>query len=278
MYRLFIALAATGSLLIPAAAAELTLRFTGTEFEGMPSFEARLGDAVVGEGTLSEISESGETFVFEVPDTLRSEPLRIRFTNDRYRRDVGDRNLRLLHATLAGVELPPGAFEYRTDSGETLQAGGQLSGSGLVAIAAPPQGGWPFSEAAVSVPEPAVPAAAEVAVVEPRVAPPDCTASRLDLTGFANDARALSPEQTAELLGFAPGSGCAVTVTGYTSTVGDAALNIQVAQARAEAVAASLTAGQDELGRVEIVAFGETTEFGDDPAANRRVVVEARSP
>ena len=59
-------------------------------------------------------------------------------------------------------------------------------------------------------------------------------------------------------------------ITGYASEEGDEAYNQALSLARAQAVAAYLGVGDD----VQIIGAGETTEFGENLAANRVVVIE----
>ncbi len=294
---------------VPAtAAAELKLTLSGTEFMGMPAFEARLGDEVVGSGTLTTISPQGEVFTFEVDGDYASKPLEIRFTNDRYEEGVGDRNLYILGVSFAGVNLPIADLVYR--QGDTIldRDNGRLGANSIVAIANPPAGGWPLdaepteavsaadaadmsseteapAEAEVT-PEVAAPADAAAApeteaaddsaavTTPPPAAAPECVETRLDIVGFNNGAVALSSEQLAQLDGLDLPDGCSIRLTGYSSVSGSATVNEAIAQQRAEAVAAALnSAGQGDR-NIEIVIVGETSEFGAEEAANRRVVVE----
>lgn len=250
-------------------AAEIIVDATGAAFKGGPTFELKLGNAVIGSGTVDPIPPQGQaqSFTFDIPDNVlaANERFSIHLTNDLYEQGVGDRNLQVVGLTVAGRKVAPGAFFYEAGGKPAKNSGGFLVGNTTMMIADAPKDGW--------LPEDK-PAETEVALAPPAVKCP----APLKLTGFANgslDMSAESQKAIEALLDTTVIKSCNFVATGYSSLAGPADLNLTVATARAQSVADALKkSGIDE---VRVVAFGETDQFGPRPADNRVVVIEATS-
>jgi len=65
-------------------------------------------------------------------------------------------------------------------------------------------------------------------------------------------------------------------ITGYSSTQGDYATNALFSVERAQNVLRYLRAQGVKFAEVNATGVGETTQFGDDLNANRRVVITIR--
>jgi outer membrane protein OmpA-like peptidoglycan-associated protein len=136
---------------------------------------------------------------------------------------------------------------------------------------------------------PAATATTEVAVAtEPESPAPTATAvetvgveaCELDqlynVLGFNENSNELTPrvqERLDQVLGDIGDEECVVSVIGYSSTVGDYATNALFAVERAQNVLAYLREKGLKVAKATATGAGETTQFGDDPAANRRVVI-----
>ena len=66
---------------------------------------------------------------------------------------------------------------------------------------------------------------------------------------------------------------CRVQITGYSSTQGDHATNALFAVERAQNVLRYLRRNGMQFSKVNATGAGATEKFGDDFAANRRVVI-----
>jgi outer membrane protein OmpA-like peptidoglycan-associated protein len=104
-----------------------------------------------------------------------------------------------------------------------------------------------------------------------------CTLSKsFEVTGFGKNSNDLTPRayQALDVVARAIGTQkCVVHLTGYSSTEGDYAHNALFSIERARNALAYLATHGVNFRRYSANGVGETTQFGTDPNANRRVVV-----
>lgn len=260
------------------SAAELTLRLSGTDYEGSgPAFAVLFGETTIGAGTVDTSVAGGQVFTFNVPDTLLApnDDLRIRFTNDARKAPDEDRNLYLIAADLNGADIPLSSFVItRPDLASVpkrLRNGTlQIWSGNEVAVAAAPPGGW-LPDATTKVTE--APKRQQEAAVD---APDVCDLSVM-VTGYDDNAVDLAASQEERLLPVIDrlrGGNCAVLVTGYASLSGSAETNALVSGQRADAVLSYLRSQVQDLPHTQARGAGSTDQFGSAPEANRIVVVE----
>ena len=283
----------------------------GTAFEGGPAFEMRLGDRVIGAGQVPDpIPPDGELFSFDVDDALfaDSADISLVLSNDRWKKDEGDRNLRIIKVQIGGLELLPADFMVQNGEEPATVFDGALNSVSEVARISAPEGGWLAAAAAPASDAPAEPvaetkpAAADPATPEKAAEPatatapvgdapaavtatpavaetpapvrPDCDAG-ISIGGFSNNVVALTDSQR-DTLDDALSSltDCALVVTGYSSLSGSDPVNQRISAARAQAVADYLDAADAPPASVNVVGAGSTDQFGAAPADNRVVVIE----
>jgi len=246
---LLISFAATGAL-----AAPVVLTLGADLYQGPPHFKVFADTKILGEGDVAKTS--GQVFEYGAPEDAKT--LSIEFTNDAAapapRKAGEDRNL-IVESAKVGNELHAGA-EFspvgdlatgQRESGLVLFSNGTVIMTLVAKVAEPPK--------------------------------PTCTASA-DVAGFKNAEASLTDVQQAALgeVVAAARSGCALSVTGYSSTIGTAAGNLWASMARAQAVVTYLQSQGISIPAGNIKGAGATSQFGPNAADNRRVVVSALSP
>ncbi|KEQ04742.1 OmpA family protein [Pseudorhizobium pelagicum] len=249
-----------------ASAADIRLHLTGTELNGGPAFEILVDQEVVGKGTVDPIPAPGKyaEFTFQVPDEQLSDAnqISVRMTNDAYEEGVGDRNLDVVSATVASVQLESTDFRIMRQGEDTGRSDGRLSANLDVAVAEAPSEGW-FSDQSATNPAHSSSRNAE------------CEALTVSVTGYSNGLATISDAQRALLAEFLGQKNCQIKVVGYSSTVGSEAANKRLASQRAEVVADYLVSAGVSRDRVLTLGEGETEQFGPAQGDNRRVVVSS---
>ena len=99
---------------------------------------------------------------------------------------------------------------------------------------------------------------------------------KFQILGFSQNSNALTPRARAALDGVVKAIGsqrCVVHLTGYSSTEGDYAHNALFSIERSQNALHYLAAQGVKFRKYSANGVGETTQFGPDPRANRRVVV-----
>lgn len=274
-------------VVVNTSAAEIMLRLGGSAFEGGPSYAVLIGTRTIGSGTLDTIPVDGALVVIDVDDALlrTTDPLTVRLTNDRFADGKGDRNLQVISAEVAGVPLNVGDFVVMRE-GAPIGDGrppGTIFANLDAAVAEAPADGWlpALVAAAPSGDDRQTMATTVEPQIESRPAPvPARKASPCDasatITEFVHGATTLGAGERTKLqtvINQAASGECSVEVLGYASTSGATAINEALSAARAEVVMAALSA-EASFTASTVEGRGETTQFGDDPAANRRVTVQ----
>ena len=253
-----------------------------------------------------------QTFSFNIPDAgFRPDgEVGIRLTNEAHGADGSkdDRELYVRSVSVNGDILPATRLAMRSPFGvePTAMLGDYLvvSRAAVEGIAAPPDGGWPKEvlasaapDSAGSKPDAAHPQAVDavatpatpVTVEQARAtvaddggnpnpeAAADCGLSKsFQITGFNENSNDLTAQANKQLDGVIRAIGtqkCVVHLTGYSSTEGDYAHNALFSIERARNALAYLATHGVHFRRYSANGVGETTQFGADPNANRRVVV-----
>ena len=239
-------------------------------------------------------------FEFEIPDAL-FEPkgeVRIRLVNEAYGGEGSnrDRNLYIAAISVNGQAVTVSGLDTEGKDGAIpSQRLGEflvLLDGNVTAVSAPPEGGWPLPAATVAAaPQAAAKPAVEVMQVKAPAAVEPVETARIDpdpegagcnrdelynVLGFNENSNDLTPRLEARLDQIVKDIGtqkCTVLVTGYSSTQGDYATNALFAIERAQNVLAYLRKQGLQYEQVSATGAGETSQFGDSLAANRRVVI-----
>ncbi len=239
-------------------------------------------------------------FEFEIPEAL-FEPkgeVRIRLVNEAYGGEGSnrDRNLYVAAISVNGQAVTVSGLATEGKDGavpnQRLDEFLVLLDGNAAAVSAPPEGGWPPPAATVAVAPAAVvkpavevmqvkaPAAVEpieTASIDPDPEGAGCNRDELyNVLGFNENSNDLTPRLEARLDQIVKDIGpqkCTVLVTGYSSTQGDYATNALFAIERAQNVLAYLRKKGLQYEQVSATGAGETTQFGEGFAANRRVVI-----
>lgn len=115
-------------------------------------------------------------------------------------------------------------------------------------------------------------ARASVAMLQPA-----CSLDQIyNVVGFnenSNDLTARLEQRLDQIIGDIGDEKCRVQITGYSSTQGDHATNALFAVERAQNVLRYLRRNGMQFSKVNATGAGATEKFGDDFAANRRVVI-----
>jgi outer membrane protein OmpA-like peptidoglycan-associated protein len=282
-------------------------------FNGRPLGKGEVDTAIDAgkDGRFADAADKGKyvkSFAFSIPDDMFQPQgvVAIRLTNAGHGSDGAARELFVQSVTVNGEVLPATSFSMRSDAGvePTAMLGDYLvvSDNAVEGIALP-AGGWPEQAAATATPAPkvaeVVPAAAPVpatkpptdAVVtteaaasdaedanpQPEANLPSCGLSkRFAITGFSRNSNDLTPKVMRTLDAVAKAIGtqrCVVHVTGYSSTEGDFAHNALFSIERSQKALHYLAAHGVKFRKFSANGVGETTQFGPNPSANRRVVV-----
>ncbi|MDR3474804.1 MAG: OmpA family protein [Devosia sp.] len=254
-----------------------------------------------------------KTFTFDIPDGVFKPDgvVAIALTNAAHGApgSKDDRELFVQSVSVNGRSVPATSLSMRSQAGiePTAMLGDYLviAEAGMEGIALP-SGGWGTKTVAAAVPEPAAspaPAAAtgpkpaavdnvetgsvaEVSAVatdaananpDPEAGAPACDLEqKFAITGFARNSNDLTPAARQALDAVVTAIGtqqCVVHLTGYSSTEGDVAHNALFSIERSQNALHYLAAKGVKFRRYSANGVGETTQFGPDPAANRRVVV-----
>jgi outer membrane protein OmpA-like peptidoglycan-associated protein len=155
-------------------------------------------------------------------------------------------------------------------------APGMLPVPGLATLTAPATGVSPEAEATVEV----------AAVTRSDEFPEDMTSDSVsegcaldqiyNVIGFNENSNELTKrleKRLDQIIGDIGNEKCRILVTGYSSTQGSHATNALFAVERAQNVLAYLRQNGLQYEKATAVGGGGTTQFGDDFAANRRVVI-----
>jgi len=308
LLRPFLAsLVGLATLVVPAAATEVSVILSGSDFNGGPAFELTLGGKVIGTGVLDPVPADGQAsiFAFDVPDHLLSGngELRVRLTNDAFGGPGKDRNLYVFGATVDGQHIPVSDFSI-LQKGKPVQRKVKLNHIDVwsnqeVAVAAAPKGGWLRTQpsAAPAAPEPAaveVKATTKSAEVTPpplrvatalpapsptvpiKTAPAALCNAKASVIGIDVVSDPLSARQLAALQSVsaqAQAGGCRIELVGYASQGGSDVANLAASVARAKLVLAALQSGGARFAAVDLKGAGSTSDFGSDDRSNRRVEV-----
>jgi outer membrane protein OmpA-like peptidoglycan-associated protein len=255
-----------------------------------------------------------QSFQFDIPDDVFSPgaEVRVRLTNEAFGGEGSnrDRNLFLASVAVNGRAVTLSGLSTNDANGiapnETLGEFLVLLDGNQQAVSKAPRGGWPSVSGAI---EPAkfvaerlpvsglqelrvptvVEAKAEVdttAVESIEVALLDqdpegsCQIDDLyNVIGFNENSNDLTPRLMKRLDQIATAIGkqkCTALITGYSSTQGDYATNALFSVERAQNVLRYLREQGVEFAEATATGVGETTQFGEELNANRRVVITVR--
>lgn len=138
----------------------------GEAYDGAPAFEIRMGDEVIGRGELAKAIDTGtqgrlffspapdryiERFEFHVDDRAfrRDAPIRIVLTNDKFKAEGWGRDRNLFVRSIEVNGLTVQAADLRLTDGAHAQDVNYQAGllpvyhQNHMAVAQPPEGGWP---------------------------------------------------------------------------------------------------------------------------------------
>lgn len=239
-------------------------------------------------------------FEFEIPESAfrPDAEVRIRLVNEAYGGDGSNRDRNLYVAAISVNDQAVTVSGLVTEGKDGVRPN-ELVGEFLLladgnveAVLAAPEGGWAapaamMAAAPQSVEKPPVevmqvkaPASVEPAATASIDQDPEATACTRDeiynVLGFNENSNELTPRLEARLDQIIEDIGaekCTVLVTGYSSTQGAYATNALFAIERAQNVLAYLRRKGLQFNKVSATGAGETSQFGDDFAANRRVVI-----
>lgn len=283
--------AALAAISTQALALDRTVKVVvaGQAYEGPPEFTVTFNGVEIGTGQVDKAraSEAGmldassdlapftQEFTFTVPENVFKPDGRVQvtFTNDLWSGpEKGyDRNLIVQSIAVDGQVVDTDALEASVASAKPRWNNGLLPGTGDAVIAKPSAGGWGEAETDI-----ALAAAQPTSAV---ASPPLCTGNLL-VPSFPVRASTLSAEQQDAIKTFLETqsvTGCTLSVTGYASTGGDAAVNQLASEERAKAVSDYLASlGVDEAS-IKTIGGGATQQFGARAIDNRRAVIEVLS-
>lgn len=299
----------------PALGADnlLTLLLGGEAYDGPPHFEVMFNGTVIGQGAVESAIDTAtagrfadaadkspyvQSFYFEIPDAVFSPEgdVRVRLVNEAYGGDGSDRdrNLYLAAVTVNGQAVTLSGLATMTPEGgvpnQTLGEFLVLLDNNQQGVSKAPEGGWPGAEslkapvAAAAAPAEPPPVAVrpleEASAGAPGSGDGACQTEEIfNVLGFNENSNELTPrlmqrlDQIAEALG---AQSCRASITGYSSTQGDYATNALFSVERAQNVLAYLRQQGVRFADVTATGAGETTQFGPELNANRRVVITVR--
>lgn len=253
-----------------------------------------------------------QSFQFPIPDDVfsPSAEVRVRLTNEAYGGEGSnrDRNLFLAAVSVNGRAVTLSGFTTTDANGiapnETLGEFLVLLDGNQQGVSKAPRGGWPTADGAIApakyvaerlpvsgLQELRVPAVAEAAT---DVATTESIATAMvnqdpegscqiddiyNVIGFNENSNDLTPRLMKRLDQIAAAIGsqkCTALITGYSSTLGDYATNALFSVERAQNVLRYLRQKGVQFAEVAATGVGETTQFGEDLNANRRVVITIR--
>lgn len=268
---------------------------------GEAAVEAAIDTAMAGRfADAANKQEYIGSFEFEIPEEL-FEPkgeVRIRLVNEAYGGEGSDRDRNLYVAAVSvngqAVTVSGLATEGKegTVPNQRLDEFLVLLDGNAAAVSPPPQGGWPPPAATVATAPAAIAKpAVELMQVKARAAVEPIQTAGIDqdpeeagcnrdehynILGFNENSNELTPRVEARLdqvIGDIGPQKCTVLVTGFSSTQGDYATNALFAIERAQNVLTYLRKQGLQYEQASATGAGETSQFGDSFAANRRVVI-----
>lgn len=253
-----------------------------------------------------------QSFEFRIPDDVftAAAQVKVRLTNEAYGGEGSnrDRNLFLASVAVNGRAVTLSGLSTIDLNGiapsETLGEFLVLLDGNHQAVSNAPRGGWPEAGASIA---PAkfvserLPVSGLLDLKSPTVeAKPGLNASTepmavalagqemqsncqiddlYNVVGFNENSNDLTDRLKKRLDQIAAAIGsqeCTAMITGYSSTQGDYATNALFSVERAQNVLRYLRAQGVKFAEVNATGVGETTQFGDDLNANRRVVITIR--
>ena len=296
-----------------AESSRLQLIVGGEAYDGPPRFEVRFDDQVLGQAAVEAAIDTAtagrfadaankrdylQNFEFEIPDSVfkPNGEVRVRLINEAFGGEGSnrDRNLYVAAISVNGQAVTVSGLATAGKQGikpnELLGEFLVLQDGNVEAVSAAPTGGWPLPDATVAaapraVVKPAVEVMQVTAPAEPietasiNQDPEGAACSRDELynvIGFNENSNDLTPKLRQRLDQIVKDIGpqkCTLRVIGYSSTLGDYATNALFAVERATNVLNYLRSRGISYEKASATGAGETTEFGDRPSQNRRVVI-----
>jgi outer membrane protein OmpA-like peptidoglycan-associated protein len=274
------------------------------EFDGLTLGEGTVA-AAIDTATAGRFADADDktpyvqTFTFMIPEATFKEDadVVVRFLNEAYGGDGSgrDRNLFLASVTVNGQAITASGLATREGR---VPVPNEMLGEFLVipdgsknAVTEAPDIGWPMpvvlppADQIIAAPKAKVETVAAVEPAETAHLDPDPEASsnalcdldeKYNVIGFNTNSNELTPRLIERLDQVAADIGereCNVTVTGYSSTEGSIASNALFAVERAQNSLRYLREKGVRFVKASATGVGATTEFGDDFASNRRVVI-----
>lgn len=256
-----------------------------------------------------------QSFQFDIPDDVFSSgaEVRVRLTNEAFGGEGSnrDRNLFLASVAVNGRAVTLSGLTTNDANGiapnETLGEFLVLVDGNQQGISKAPRGGWPEADGAIApakfvaerlpvsgLQELRAPAVVEAkARVDASAGGETMDVALLDqdpegscqiddlynVIGFNENSNDLTPRLMKRLDQIATAIGkqkCTALITGYSSTQGDYATNALFSVERAQNVLRYLREQGVQFAEATATGVGETTQFGDELNANRRVVITVR--
>ncbi|MEQ1771665.1 MAG: OmpA family protein [Devosia sp.] len=180
MFAKFLVAGAAALLSTVAQGSEVSVWLSGDYFQGGPAFSILLDDKEIGSGLVDPMpaTAKGTEFTFTVDDAVlaAAQTFKVRLTNDKNEKGVGDRNLQIVRVMIGDVELKPTDFTIDEQGNiYPIGADGKVVSNNHIAFVRQPATGWltgvPPVVAAVPSAEPEVSAPVEVAAAQPSAEP-----------------------------------------------------------------------------------------------------------
>jgi flagellar motor protein MotB len=245
-------------------AGEVTLTLSGQSFEGDPAYVIEIGDARI-EGAVSDGSTT-ETISMDAPDGV--DEIRILFTNDRFESRERDRNLIVTGMSVDGTVVGFGDIRFEPENA------GRMVGEELhllrngAAILTRPQTGWAALQE-IGADEVSTDDALSLALTPALCVTQPTYEGCLDILSvavyFGTGSSRIDPASAEAARSFArvaAEAACSVSVVGWASMTGPAALNEAISRDRAEAVAALFTEAGLPRASMNVIPAGQTDVFG----------------
>jgi outer membrane protein OmpA-like peptidoglycan-associated protein len=275
---------------VPAGAAEIVIEAAAVRDGGTPRLDVKADARVIGsitfdaapEGPADPAAAAAVTARVALSDDLDPRRLILTVPAARAGGPGAGTGVLVRRVALDGVSLPAVAARLSAEGAMRSRSGILLSPGGSVVFARP-YGGWPkppppppapVEQAETAQPAPAVPAPGPASPAPPPDVrcPPDSEA----IVGYGTkdvEVPAGAMPVIARVARAVVGRPCRVSVVGYASISGTAAVNLDLSRRRAEAVAQALVVAGVPRTRLEIRAEGATDRFGPQ-RENRRVMIE----
>ena len=255
-----------------------------------------------------------QSFQFDIPDDVFSPgaEVRVRLTNEAFGGEGSnrDRNLFLASVAVNGRAVTLSGLTTNDANGiapnETLGEFLVLVDGNQQGISKAPRGGWPAVDGAIApakfvaerLPVSGLQELRAPTVVDAKVRVDASVGETMDVAlidqdpegscqiddlynviGFNENSNDLTPRLMKRLDQIATAIGrqhCTALITGYSSTQGDYATNALFSVERAQNVLRYLRQQGVQFAEATATGVGETTQFGDELNANRRVVITIR--